>query len=308
MKRLGTRALGIAASIALASSAAAQTNARPVNGRQSHYEIGVIERVLENAVEHGAAQFRDRLSAVAPDASTQMLILDNPRVRGFRLEKYGVFFDVEVPSLNGTLTWSLRTLDQNDLGLQSALNVLKTRLDPSDTDLQQALKRLELQVGGLSALPSSLQVPATQRAPRLPNPRRATGSAAGTADQPANSDASSGASSGDRQVGATALAQPASPAPQSDDKLLENPNEAYRQEVVQALADAMLDHSSALGIGDDEWLTIAARGIQDQPRLGPPDNDGQTVMIRLRGADLAAFRANQISRDEVIKRMDRQVF
>lgn len=304
MKRLGIRALGIAASIALASSAAAQTNARPVNGRQSHYEIGVIERVLENAVEHGAAQFRDRLSAVAPDASTQMLILDNPRVRGFRLEKYGVFFDVEVPSLNGTLTWSLRTLDQNDLGLQSALNVLKTRLDPSDVDLQQALKRLELQVGGLSALPSSVQVPATPRVPRLPSPRRATGSAASTADQPAGS----GASSGDRQVGATALAQPASPAPPTDDKLLENPNEAYRQEVVQALADAMLDHSSALGIGDDEWLTIAARGIQDQPRLGPPDNDGQTVMIRLRGADLAAFRANQISRDEVIKRMDRQVF
>ena len=109
-------------------------------------------------------------------------------------------------------------------------------------------------------------------------------------------------------MGATALAQPASPAPPTDDKLLENPNEVYRQEVVQALADAMLDHSSALGIGDDEWLTIAARGIQDQPRLGPPDNDGQTVMIRLRGADLAAFRANQISRDEVIKRMDRQVF
>jgi hypothetical protein len=303
MKRLGTRTLGIAASIALASSAAAQTNARPVNGRQSHYEIGVIERVLENAVEHGAAQFRDRLSAVAPDASTQMLILDNPRVRGFRLEKYGVFFDVEVPSLNGTLTWSLRTLDQNDLGLQSALNVLKTRLDPSDVDLQQALKRVELQFGALSPVPT-VQVPAAARVPLLPNPRRATGSAASTGDQAA----SSGVSSGDHQVGATALAQPASPASQPDDKLLENPNEAYRQEVVQALADAMLDHSSALGIGDDEWLTIAARGIQDQPRLGPPDNDGQTVMIRLRGADLSAFRANQITRDEVIKRMDRQVF
>ena len=53
----------------------------------------------------------------------------------------------------------------------------------------------------------------------------------------------------------------------------------------------MLDHSGALGIGDDEWLTIAARGIQDQPRLGPPDNDAQTVMMRLRGVDLAAFRA-----------------
>jgi hypothetical protein len=291
MKRLVTRALGIAASIAVASSAAAQTSARPAGARDAHYQIGVMERVLENAVEHGAALIRDRWQAVAPDVSAQMLILDNPRVRGFRLDRYGVFFDVEVPSLSGALTWSLRTLDQNDLGLQSALNMLKARLDPGDVDLQQALKRLELQVGPLT--PPTAPVPATNRVPRLPNPRRATGSAASTTDQ---------------QVGAASLATPANPAPPPDDRILENPNEAYREEVVQALADAMLDHSGALGIGPDEWLTVAARGIQDQPRLGPPDNDSQTVMIRLRGSDLSAFRANQISRDEVIKRMDRQVF
>jgi hypothetical protein len=70
-----------------------------------------MERVLEGAVEHGAANLRERLQAVAPDAPAQLLILGNPRVRGFRLDGYGLFFDVEVPSLNGTLTWSLRTLD-----------------------------------------------------------------------------------------------------------------------------------------------------------------------------------------------------
>jgi len=288
MKRLGSQALGVVASIAMASSAAAQTSARPVNTRQVHYQIAMMERLLEGAVEHGASLIRDRLQAVAPDAPAQMLILDNPRVRGFRLDSYGVFFDVEVPSLNGTLTWSLRTLDQNDLGLQSALNVLKARLDPTDVDLQQALKRVELQVGPLA--PPAAPVLAAPRVPRLPSPRRASGSAASAADP---------------QVGATALTQ--TPA-QHDDRILENPNEAYREEVVQALVDAMLDHSGALGIDDDEWLTIAARGIQDQPRLGPPDNDAQTVMMRLRGVDLAAFRANRISRDEVIKRMDRRVF
>ena len=292
MKRVGRQALGIAASMALASSAAAQTSARPVNTRNSHYQIGVMERVLEGAVEHGASLIRDRFQALAPDAPAQMLILDNPRVRGFRLDKYGVFFDVEVPSFLGSLTWSLRTLDQNDLGLQSALNVLKARLDPSDVDLQQALKRVELQVGPLTAAPLNAPVPASTRVPRLPNPL-ASGSPASAPDQP---------------VGAAALSAPASPVAQPTDKILENPNEAYREEVVQALADAMLDHGSALGIGDDEWLTIAARGIQAQPRLGAPDNDAQTVMIRLRGSDLSAFRANQISRDEVIKRMDRQVF
>jgi hypothetical protein len=292
MKRQVARAVGIAASIGIASSAAAQTNARPVTVRQVHYQIAMMERVLEGAVEHGATLVRDRLQAIAPDAPAQMLILDNPRVRGFRLDSYGVFFDVEVPSLNGTLTWSLRTLDQNDLGLQSALNVLRARLDPADVDLQQALKRVELQVGPLAPAAQAAPVLSAPRVPRLPNPRRASGSAASAADPP---------------VGATAVTPAPAPA-QQDDRILENPNEAYREEVVQALADAMLDHSGALGIGDDEWLTIAARGIQDQPRLGPPDNDAQTVMIRLRGVDLAAFRANQISRDEVIKRMDRRVF
>jgi hypothetical protein len=292
MKRLVTPTLGIVASIAMASSASAQTTARTVAARQVHYQIAVMERVLEGAVEHGATVVRDRFQAIAPDAPAQMLILDNPRVRGFRLDSYGVFFDVEVPSLNGTLTWSLRTLDQNDLGLQSALNVLKARLDPADVDLQQALKRVELQVGPLAPAPQAAPVLSAPRVPRLPNPRRASGSAASAADP---------------QVGATAVLPAPEPA-QQDDRILENPNEAYREEVVQALADAMLDHSGALGIGDDEWLTIAARGIQDQPRLGPPDNDAQTVMIRLRGADLAAFRANRISRDEVIKRMDRRVF
>jgi len=292
MKRLGSQALGIVAALAMASPAAAQTSARPINGRDVHYQIAMMERLLEGAVEHGATLIRDRFQAIAPDAPAQMLILDNPRVRGFRLETYGVFFDVEVPSLNGTLTWSLRTLDQNDLGLQSALNVLKARLDPTDVDLQQALKRLELQVGPQSTAPQVAPVLSTPRVPRLPNPRRAAGSAASAADP---------------QVGATAVVPAPEPA-QQDDRILENPNEAYREEVVRALADAMLDHSSALGIGEDEWLTIAARGIQDQPRLGPPDNDAQTVMIRLRGADLAAFRANRISRDEVIKRMDRRVF
>jgi len=301
MKTLGSlAALGIAGSIAVASSAAAQTGARPIEPRQTHYQIGVMERVLEGAVEHGAAIIRDRLQAIAPDAPAQMLILDNPRVRGFRLDGYGVFFDVEVPSLNGTLTWSLRTLDQNDLGLQSALNTLRARLDPSDVDLQQALKRVELQVGpATAATPVSAPLPAPGTTPALPNPRRATGAAASAPDRPVTATSV-----------VPAAAQSTAPArgPQAADRILDNPNEAYRAEVVQALADAMLDYSGPLAIGGDEWLTIAARGIQDRPRLGPADNDGQTVMIRVRGGDLTAFRAGQMSRDEVIRRIERRVF
>jgi hypothetical protein len=248
--------------------------------KQSHYQIGTMERVLEGAVEHGVALTRDRLQAIADRLQTlgpaQMLILDNPRVRGFRLDSYGVFFDVEVPSLNGTLTWSLRTLDQNDLGLQSAMNILKTHVNADgDADLQQALKRVELQVG-----PATLT---SQSVPAASASRNATGAAAGGAEQQAD-------------------------LPASIDPILTNPNAAYRAEVVQALVDAMIDYSGPLRVGADEWLTIAARGIEDRPRLTPADNDPETVVIRARGADLKAFHAGQISREEVVKRIDRRVF
>ena len=263
MKTLGVLVLGVT----LAAPAFAQTAPRPLDARQTHYQIGVMERVLEGAVEHGAVNLRERLQAVFPDAPAQLLILDNPRVRGFRLDGYGVFFDVEVPSLNGTLTWTLRTLDPNPP----------------------------------AAAQGSAPVPASTVAPILPNPRRAAGTITPKAP--------------DRLVGATSVspraaqsADPIAVAPASDDRILENPNEEYRSEVVQALADAMLDYSGPLAIGADEWLTIAARGIQDRPRLGSPDNDVQTVVIRVRGADLTAFRAGQIPRDEVIRRIDKRVF
>src|SRR5436309_3044707 len=105
--------------------AAAQTidarTAPPANQeqRQSRYQIGVMERVLEGAVEHGVTITRDRLQAVMP--TEMQFISENARARGFRLEGYGVFFDVMVPSFafEGTMPWVFRTLDQNDLGLDS---------------------------------------------------------------------------------------------------------------------------------------------------------------------------------------------
>src|SRR5262245_19939154 len=82
--------------------------------REVRYQIGQMERLLEGAVEHGAAVIRDRLRALMP---ADMLMSENARVRGFRLDGYGMFFDVEVPALEGLLPWSFRTLDQNNLDI-----------------------------------------------------------------------------------------------------------------------------------------------------------------------------------------------
>ena len=299
MKRHGSitviTALALGAAGASASAQGVVTARADAQLKQQRYQIGQMERVLEGAVEHGATMMRDRLQAVVPPAQAQLLIQENAHARGFRLEGYGVFFDVIVPSVDGSLTWSLRTLDQNDLGLQSALAMLKTRINPGDIDMQQALKRIELQVNPAATL-ANLNLPALAApAPGVvgvQDARTVTGAATGLADQLA---------AAAQQAQAP---QPATPF----DPILDDPNEAYRVEVIQALTDAMLDHSSPLGIGPNEWVTIAARRNEDRPRLAPADSGAQSIVIRASGADLAAFRAGQISREEALKRVDRKVF
>ncbi len=49
------------------------------------------------------------------------------------------------------------------------------------------------------------------------------------------------------------------------DPILSDPNEAYRTEVLHALKDAMLAHSSSLGIGPNEWLTDCGEGQRRSP-------------------------------------------
>jgi hypothetical protein len=283
VKRLATSVIGASVVALGAVTAQAQVPASADSPRQDvqsarraaelRYQIGQMERVLEGAVEHGVTVTRDRLQAIA-QVPADLLVSDNAHARGFRLEGYGIFFDVVVPSFETTLTWTLRTLDQNDLGLDSAWRALQSHVKTTgDPNLEQALKRIELQV--------SPAVLTRQSAPDLPAARKLTGSAATIAN--------------DRPAAA-------------DDPILSDPNEAYRAEVIQALKDAMLAHSSSLGIATTEWLTIAAKGNADRPRLAPADSDARTRIIRLRGSDLADFLAGRITREEALQRIEVRVF
>ena len=53
-----------------------------------------------------------------------------------------------------------------------------------------------------------------------------------------------------------------------------------------------------LSIGADEWLTVAARDSEGPPDPGQID-DASTIVIRIKGSDLAAFHANKLTREEV---------
>src|SRR5579872_308902 len=278
------------AAVAFASSVSAQSPAAPAApapaapmqtattqtaraAAEQRYQIGQMERVLEGAVEHGLSVTRDRVQALA-QTPPDMLVSDNAHVRGFRLEGYGIFFDVVVPSFETTWTWSLRTLDNNDLGLDSALRTLQSHVKTeNDPNLEQALKRVELQVNPAVLTRATL--------PDAPGARNATGSAS------------------------AARQEKRTPA---DDQILNDPNEAYRTEVTQALKDAMLAYSSSLGIGAAEWLTIAAKGNDDRSRLAPADTGSGTRILRLRGADLADFLAGKITREDALQRIEVRVF
>lgn len=263
----------VAGTVAAAAGTAAGQTPPSRAAAEQRYQIGQMERVLEGAVEHGLTITRDRVQALA-QVPADLLVSENAHARGFRLEGYGVFFDVVVPSFETTLTWSLRTLDQNDLGLESALRTLRARVKAEgDPDVEQALKRLELQVGPAVLARSLVQNDS--------GARNVTGSAAVARD-----------------------GQP----PAVADPILSDPNEAYRTEVLQALKDAMLAHSSSLGIAANEWLTIAAKGNDDRPRLAPADSGSSTRIIRLSGLNLAEFLAGRITREEALQRIEVRVF
>jgi len=213
---------------------------------------------------------------------TDMLLTENARARGFRLEGYGVFFDVEVPSLVGALPWSLRTLDQNDLGVDNALQTIRAFIQSNgtkDVALRQALERLELQLVPASGTPNVATAPTTTR----------TVSAQSAAP-------------------ATQTPQMARASQASADPILANPNEAYRAAIRSSLVETMLEHTRGLNIGPNEWLTVAARGSDDQLRLAPAGTEGQTNILSIRGSDLAAFLAGQITLEEAEKRVDIRVF
>jgi len=266
--------LVVAAGISSAAQTPAPAGAK-LDQKQSRYEISQMERLLEGAVEHGLTTIRERVQAATKAQSFVPENLENAHVRGFRLEGYGIFFDIEVPSLQGSLLWSLRTLDQNDLGLSRALESLKSFVEKSnDTNAQQALKRIELQMPTLAAPPPTVVA----------------------------------ASSGARLAAGTAAAANDAVAEAPVDPILSDPNEAYRAEIQRQIQDAMVSYSGALAIGADEWLTIGARGRFERPLIAPADVDQRTVVIKIRGSDLRAMQAGQITREEAIKRMLVRVF
>ena len=100
----------------------------------------------------------------------------------------------------------------------------------------------------------------------------------------------------DAEVAAANVALPARDA-------LWDPNEDYKQEVKRELIDAILNHSLPLNVGPDQWLEVGAHMMET-----PQSQRGTTLMIRVKGSDLAIFAADPSRREEIRKKVEVRAF
>ena len=233
----------------------------PADLKRRRDQVQMLEGVLTGAVRLGAQDLSRRMQSVDPSL---LMTTGTARARGFILEGYGVFFDVDIPSLRTSVTWAFRTMDRG-LQVGSALDTIRGYVqsirDPaSRANVEQALKRVELEVGPVqpardSALPQQMPAPGMARA--------------ATVDEPV---------------------------------VPEDPNAAYTEAVKKALIDAMLDYSAPMNLGADEWLTVAARDSEG-PLLPGELYEPSTIVIRVKGSDIAAYTKDAARREEIRQRV-----
>lgn len=234
--------------------------------------VSTMEAVLARAVQNGADMVLRQVSSVMPD---RPMLSGAPQVRGFRLDGYGVFFHVQVPTLHLPITWPIRQLVQESETRAATQTLQRMFAEVSTLEggraerLQQLIRELQLQLDASR--------------PTLRNRVSAATIATGPVGQPAAAAAPAGV----------------------DPRVVDDPHAAYTEEVKGALITAMLENSQGLAIGPDEWLIIAAR--DDQPRsplLLGDTIDFSTWIMRVRGSDLAALRVGTITLADARSRVE----
>jgi hypothetical protein len=224
-------------------------------------DIKTLEAVLTLAVKSGADKLALQMRASEPGS---LFVIDTGRTRGFDLQGYGVFFDVDVPMMKQSYLYVTRQLTQQET---------RAQLESSIANLPPGLLR-DFAIRELNRMPQGQRPAAATQVASQPEP--------GTV----------------RAADVDALAPTTISAAAPRD-----PNELYTEAVKTALIDAMLKHSLGLKLGPEEWLTVAARDAQGPLTPGQPD-DASTIVIRIKGSDLAAFHSNRLTPEEVRKRVE----
>jgi hypothetical protein len=247
---------------------------RPPTDRRD--DIKTLEAVLTMAVKSGADKLALQMRASEPGS---LFVIDTGRTRGFDLQGYGVFFDVDVPMMKQSVLWSTRQLTQQDTRAQLQSYIATLPPGPAREFAIRELRRAEA-MQGMRQQPQAIPAPT-----QVANPGTVTA---------LTTDAAS--------AGAPPPAAGNERAPEPAD-----PNELYTEAVKTSLIDAMLKYSVGLKLGADEWLTVAARDAQGPLTAGAVD-DASTIVIRIKGSDLTAFHSAKLTREEVLKKVEVREF
>ena len=271
----------------------------PTSARDLRRQIYAMEGALARAVQFGAKQVNREIRSFSPELFS---LAGEAQAHGVYLDGYGVFFDVGVPILRQSMIWSLRQMmEPNDRGLRHGIDLLKqvvaNERDPAKRhDIENAISRLELELGPQS--PPFGASPA-ERSPAQPAGRGNVGAALVSPDILVSG------------------APPATPPPDAaatatarERAVIKDPNRAYTEAVKNALIDAMIDFAVPMLLGPDEWLTVAARDNAPRDTFAPQDpyEETATILLRIKGADLAAYRTGKIDSAEAKKRVQIQEF
>lgn len=238
--------------------------------------VRMMEAVLSRAVLTGAERLATQLRSGNPNLS---FFTGQARARGFVLEGYGVFFHVEIPEMQQSLILSVATLER-DLAVADALESLRQAAEavpqgPNRMRAEHAFRRLQLLVGPLPEINDAAAAPAAP-----PGMMR-------------SAEASDAAAPAERAE-PTAL-------------IMRDPTAAYRQAIQSALVDAMLEHSRGMSIRPDEWLSVAAhRG--DSPLAPNEIVTSSTLVLRIKGSDLALYEADRTRKEEIRARVEVREF
>lgn len=118
-------ALVMAITIAVPAAVAAQTTIRPSPEQRSRQDkITIMEGTLQASVGVAARQVTQRVKSVDSNAS---LTFGVPRAKGFPLEGQGVFFYVEIPTLDLSVMLSMEQIERS---LQQRAEQQQSRGDP----------------------------------------------------------------------------------------------------------------------------------------------------------------------------------
>lgn len=263
--------------------APAATAPEPASVDPRRDDIRAMETMLTQALQKGAQDLARQLKVSEPNSA---FVAGTGRARGFVLQGYGMFFDVDVPGMKQSVVWSAQAI-QLAQERQRALQYLQNARpdDPLRKLAEQQLRqidRLMSSSGGMVLIPPA----ATQIAP---------------------ADRVSAAVAVNENV-ATSSAAPAAPAasPVAMGEF-RDPNELYTESVKNALIDSMLRYSAFLKIADNEWLTVAASDSEG-PQVPGQLDDASRIVIRVKGSDLAAFQSGKLTREEVLKRVEVREF